>query len=475
MRRFQKYFAPTGIFFLALLVRLIYNLTCAAHYIAIDDANLYNRIAYNIVYQHCFCIDSNHPEISRAPLWPLILSLFYRVTPRPSLQLLRFDVQVVYGRFFLCFVGSLTCVLVYLLARDLFGRRIALITGSFAAIYSGLFIYDGWLYSESLYTFLLTAFVYSLYRLQRTAEWRWVICCGLLLGLVNLTRPNGPLLFGMLLLWAIAVALARDLPWQTVVKSTLAIAGIAALLMAPWTYRNYEVTQAFVPVAIGTGDVLLGAYNDSVLRGTTGLWVGPSSITPRPDVPEVVLLGKDKPQYTVDDDQIATDYAVHWIALHWSAMPRLIGYHLLNMWLPFTSIEHAFPFREFPSLRSSQVVWYMTLLMPIPVFLLALLGLLATWRYRKKQLIIVYIVIVLTIVENLAFWGDMRFRAPIEPLLVLLAGGALWAAVQMPSLWSQLWLRGSRWLFSLPIRHYNPDDGQCAEPHSSVKTPDGNA
>jgi CHASE2 domain-containing sensor protein len=62
----------------------------------------------------------------------------------------------------------------------------------------------------------------------------------------------------------------------------------------------------------------------------------------------------------------------------------------------------------------------------VPLFLLAYFGLFVTWRYRKKQLLIVYIVIALTLAENLAFWGNMRVRAPIEPLLVLLAGGVLW-------------------------------------------------
>jgi len=263
-KRFQNYFPLAGIFFLSLLVRLIYNLTTARTYFAQYDAAWYNHIAYNIVYQHCFCQYSNHPSISRPPLWSFILSIFYLVTPQPSSQLLDSGVQVFYGRLFYCFIGSFTCVLVYLLARDLFGKRIALIAGIIAALYAGLFIYDGWLYSESLYTFLLTAFTYSLYRLQRTSKRRWVVFSGLFLGMAALTRPNGLILLGLLFLWAIAVLLSKELPWQTAVKSTVAITCIAAVLIAPWTYRNYLVSHSFVPVSIGEGDVLLGAYNDSL-------------------------------------------------------------------------------------------------------------------------------------------------------------------------------------------------------------------
>lgn len=35
------------------------------------------------------------------------------------------------------------------------------------AAYIGLFIWDGWLYRESLYIFLQTAFLFALLRMQR--------------------------------------------------------------------------------------------------------------------------------------------------------------------------------------------------------------------------------------------------------------------------------------------------------------------
>jgi 4-amino-4-deoxy-L-arabinose transferase-like glycosyltransferase len=410
---------------LALLIRLLYNLTVARHYYAKYDAALYNHIAYNIVSHHCFCIYSNQPALSRPPLWPFILSIFYLLPPQPNPQLLDSGAQVFYGRLLYCFLGSFTCILIYLLARDLFGTRIAFITGVIAALYPGLFIYDGWLYTESLYTFLVTAFIYSLYRLQRTAQRRWIILSGLLLGLETLTRPNGAVFFGMLLCWSLAVILANILSWQTVVKSTLGITCIAVVLILPWTYRNYQVSHAFVPVSIGEGEVLLGAYNDTVLRGTTGWWTSPRYITPRPNVPPMVLKNHDAVGYTPEDDKIATDYALHWIQAHWRDIPRMISYHWNSMWSSYTP-DNNLPYKEYPDQLSSQVVEYMMLLIAPLIFLLATFGLLVTWQRFRKQLLIIYFVIALTIAQNLVYYGSMRFRAPIEPLLVLLAGGALW-------------------------------------------------
>jgi 4-amino-4-deoxy-L-arabinose transferase-like glycosyltransferase len=425
LKRLGAFLPVISVFILAMLIRLLYNLTVARLYFAQYDAAIYNHIAYNIAYHHCFCLYPNQPALSRPPLWPFILSIFYLFSPQGNPLLVDIGQQVFYGRLLYCFIGSLTCILIYLLAWKLFGTRIALISGMFAAVYPGLFIYDGWLYTETLYTFLLTAFLYSLYRLQRTAQRKWTIISGLFLGLTTLTRPNGPTLFGLLFLWSLVVIMTKVLSWQTVVKRTLAIACIAAALVMPWIYRNYLVSHTFVMVSIGEGEVLLGSYNDNVLRGTTGLWTSARFITPRPEVPPMVLNSHDTKGYTPTDDKIATDYALHWMLAHWHDMPRLLSYHWKSMWSSYTNDDNL-PYRQHPLQLSSQVVAYMISLMPLPVFLLAIFGLLVTWSCYKKQLTIVYFAIGLTIAQNLIFYGSMRFRAPIEPLLILLAGGALW-------------------------------------------------
>ncbi len=65
--------------------------------------------------------------------------------------------------------------------------------------------------------------------------------------------------------------------------------------------------------------------------------------------------------------------------------------------------------------------------------LLAAVGLVLTWQ-RWRELLIIYQMIALNIVQCLVFYGSMRFRAPIEPLLLLLVGGALWWLTQKSGL-----------------------------------------
>jgi len=93
--------------------------------------------------------------LDRPPLWPYIIAAIYTIMGTENF----------YPRLFFCFTGAATCVIIYLFARDIFNKHVALLAGIIAIVYPGLFIYGGWLYTESLFTFCLTAFCYTLYRL----------------------------------------------------------------------------------------------------------------------------------------------------------------------------------------------------------------------------------------------------------------------------------------------------------------------
>src|SRR5215467_12719143 len=216
MKRIKPLLPAIGIFCLALTVRIIYNNTVAYHYYPLHDSAFYQGIAFHMLKQHCFCLESYVPTVDRAPLWSFIIA---------GLSLI-FGPSDYFARLFLCLVGSGTCVLIYLYARDLFGWRIGVLAGVVAAVYPELYIYDGWLYTESLYTFLLFAICYAVYRIQRPSQrkWRLWIACGILLGLLSLTRPNGILVIGLVTVWALVMAWQKFLSWRPTARGVLATA-----------------------------------------------------------------------------------------------------------------------------------------------------------------------------------------------------------------------------------------------------------
>ena len=220
--------------------------TVARGYVPQYDARSYESIALNLLKDSCYCITDHVPTVGRAPAWPVVIAIIYHIVGSQNL----------YARYFLCVLGAGTCVLLYLFVANLFNSYlIGIFAGILAALYPGMYIYDGWLYSESLYTFLLMASLYGLFQLQRTAQTRWAILCGVLFGLLSLTRPNGIAVIALALVWLLIIGKLYHWSWRTIAKSIVLIVMISTAIIAPWTIRNYTLAHALVPIAVGDGTV----------------------------------------------------------------------------------------------------------------------------------------------------------------------------------------------------------------------------
>ena len=420
MKRIKPVLPAITIFCIALLVRVVYNLTVARYYYPLHDSLGYQIMAFNMLDKHCFCLSPHNTTVStvtRVPLWPLVISGVSLIA-RTS----------IFPRLFLSGADAGTCVLIYLFARDLFNKRLGLVAGLIACVYPALYIYTGWMYAEALFTFLLTAIWYCVFRIQRNegkSKRLWILC-GVLLALLALTRPNGIVIAGLLVLWAAFLIWRKRLPGGALVQALMAVA-IACALILPWTIRNYLVSHRFVPLAVGDGQVLIGAYNNTILTepGYIGLWVRSGAAGLPINTPPC----QDYTACEVAHDNAEIDSATQWIQSHTGDIPRLMFYHLRNFFTPYTN-EADLPMVRFPGQRSSQIVLAMSETFPIPILLLAALGLVVTFKRYWHELFFAYGVILATVGESLVFYGNARFRSPIEPMLILLATGAFWWLTQ---------------------------------------------
>ena len=409
-----------SIFLLALVVRVLYNVIVAAGYTPLHDSLTYQTIALNILHEHCYCLQPHLSTVDRAPLWPVLIAIVYRL----------FGQHDIVVRLLLCVVGSCTCGLLYLFTKALFGKRTGLVAGITGAIYPFLFMYDGLLYSESLYIALLLALCYTLYHLQRSPRTSLMALSALLITLLSYTRPNGIAFLPMFALWLLILGWRKEITWHTVRKSVMLVTLLTLVLLAPWTLRNFKDTHTLLPIATGDGKVLLGAYNyetaDPVYQDGyyAGIWIIPTEATP--------WIPAHFPQACPASCEVKRDTAYKAAALQWLQenspdIPYLLSQHFINIWQVVPQ-EADLAINRFPDRSSSAFVVLMMETMTPLLFALGLLGLVIT-RRRWRELLFVYLVVLMTLAECLALYGSARFRAPIEPLIILSASGALcWLA-----------------------------------------------
>ena len=168
--------------------------------------------------------------------------------------------------------GALLPVPVYFLAKDIHGRKAALLAAAAAAVWRGLFFfaaanvyYARRLYfgSEPLYMTLVACGMLFTWRLARAGGWRDAIAAGAFFALASLTRNEGPVVFAFLFVWLVLdSALTRNL----LRRQRLARIGIVAAAMA------VVFSPFLVYVRAVTGTWSLGAKLDNNARIRATLW-----------------------------------------------------------------------------------------------------------------------------------------------------------------------------------------------------------
>jgi 4-amino-4-deoxy-L-arabinose transferase-like glycosyltransferase len=162
-------------------------------------------------------------------------------------------------------LGVGTVVLVGLTGREIAGPRAGLIAATLAAVYPNLWVFDGFIVSETMAVFTAVLSVYLAYRYLRTPTlWR-AAGLGLACGLAALARAELVLLLPLLVLPCVLVTRTIDvrekLKW-------LVAAGLAALIpIGPWV--TFNLTRFDRPVFLSTGlePTMLGANCDATYYG----------------------------------------------------------------------------------------------------------------------------------------------------------------------------------------------------------------
>lgn len=375
----------------------------------VNDAADYHRLAADLSRGLGYVNEAGGPTAWRPPGYPAFLAIIYS----------GFGVSVRAATLTQAVLGGLTVLLLAAFGALIIGRREALVATMLAAVYPSLFWLPRVLLSENLSLPLTLAALCAAAMLLRTEHLRWACACGVLLGLCALVRGANLVVAAVLLAGMVLVAWKRGRRWrQLAAASALVCAGVALVLL-PWTARNYRVFHQLVPVATQDGMGLYASYWPPMRDGKV-IWGN--------------LPGNEDPAWAAatraGDEATASKYlqsvTLERLREHPGHFFRVLPPKLLSLAAPFD-------WEWFPhapgSTRSLNPVYA---LMLIP----AMLGLLILRRRPVPHGWLLWVLPLTVLMQAVVFYGSPRFRLPAE------TSGILWAAVALVSAWDWFGRRG---------------------------------
>lgn len=378
---------------------LLYGRTSAGP----NDTIFYLISSNSLAHGHGFSTLYGEPTAHWPPGYPFGISLLYRAFgPHPELAL---GLNVV--------LAVATAVLLYGLARRMFGREGGLVAGLAFAVLPGPIFFTGLVLSETSFVFGLVAFLALAVHVR---DRRWApVALGVAVGLTALTRGEG------LLMLVIPLAMWWDRrAWRGwLVRGGLLLA-TALLVILPWTIRNANVMHAFIPVATNASTTLWSGHNPSANGGP--------SFAP----PELLARIKEKNSvaHEVGEARLLRREAISWARTHPRRELTLIP---RKLWSLLTSpASDVFPIwvnakgeRQIGA-RSRAVIggignvssWLLVL---VTLSSLVVVGVRTLWRLHPGMRGVLAYLALCLFVYGFVYFGQNRYRMPMEPLMILVA------------------------------------------------------
>lgn len=363
-----------------------------------SDQHEYDTYAWNLAQGRGYrgmspdVADRDHLTAYRPPGTSLMWAAIYRVVGH------RYDAI----RLAHCLLGAATIVLVYHIGIICGGEAVGLMAAIAFAIYPLSLLYASELLSETLGTFWLLASVLACLRLGERPSWGGAALAGGLLGMALLTRLNVALLLPLLTFWS----LWHFRESRRAMLVGLAVPAFAACLLVPWAVRNYLVLDAFIPFSTMGGSVLLQANNRIVVTEPKYFGGSPWD-TAIPEYRDALRSAGTE----LGRDRLARKFAVEWLQENPDKLPFLLQAKLRRAWTPFLQPHTPGLYRV-----GLLLSWGPVLLLSGLAFLPSL----AAFLRANHPGWLLHLVLLGYTLTSLIFFGNPRYRYPIEPLCMVL-------------------------------------------------------
>lgn len=358
-----------------------------------SDEKEYLSLAMKLAGGESF-IDSNGDWSTKAPLWPFLLSIMFRV----------FGDGLLIPQVAVCMLGAGSVFLTFKLGLQLLGNRFpALAAAGISALYPSFVVYSAILQTEALYiVFVLLAFIYVEQMRERPVTITGIFV-GVFAALATMTRA---VFFGFFVMLLLVLVFMFRKELQRYAGALVAAGIVWMLLLIPWTIRNYNIHETFVPISSWGGiSFMLGnnPYSTGTWSTKPGFeeWFSTKAAENRIDLATSTEIQRSA---------FGTKLGLEFITSYPADAARL--------WLKKFYMHLVYPISNSDSNVLLQAVCVGG---DIVLYLLGGLGLI-TIRDRWQRFLPLFMAILFFTFLQIALHCEARYRLPIMPFVTIFAG-----------------------------------------------------
>jgi len=386
VKKIIKSYWPIIVVVLSFSIRFICLLLVPDISISSDTGIYYEPIAISILDGKGYQAFEGVPNITRAPLFPLFLSIIYFFG-----GINHFTVKLIQ-----IVLDSVVSLIVFIIAKRMTSFKVAYLSSIGYAIYPFSIYLSINILSEPLYIFLLSCSVLFLIIGDETRHYKQYFISGFFIGLATLTRP-----VSMLLPFFLSPYFLFKYKSRYLVAFIIFVFGFIIVIL-PWTIRNYKVSHRIIPVSLGG--------SNSFLQGSKFEFLTSYEEKDRLINKNLYELGLErKGKEAIEVDRIFKKAAI-------------INYKQLIIQSPLNFIKlFAIKFLRFWYATDSGNHQKITLIIQLCYLLPAIWGFIYSFKDRssKSMALILTLIIVYTFSLHTVMFPLMRYSVPIMPYIII--------------------------------------------------------
>jgi hypothetical protein len=366
-----------------------------------EAGNIANALAQGRGFSDVFRKPTG-PTAWLAPVYPSLLAAIFRVFGPFTYS--SFLAAVLLN----CIFSSAAAIPLYFAARHVGGIPLAVLAAWLWALCpTGIILPFEWIWDTSLSALLSCAILWATFELEDGGDYLDWITYAVLWALSLLTNPSLGILLPFFLLWLVFQKTSK----KKHVSKRPAVVCIAIILFccAPWTIRNYVQFHRLIPLRSNLPFELWLGNNEIFDEHAVG---GTQRVTRFGEVRLYSQLGENA--YMDEKRHLAMDF----IRTHPSREARLTLRRVTATWLGTEQPWH--DFRSTDSLLVRSIF-----LFNVCLTLATSLGIVVLFLRRNRFAIPIAFVPILFPLVYYATHSTLRYRHPIEPILLLLAAIAI--------------------------------------------------